>query len=104
MQGLRTCESESFIKYFEIVQDKARTEGCIYYLESEDGRDAFINDMEVCDLWGWLVPFDKCSEIEKIWKEHKESDEWIDYFVSAEWVQASDGLIYVNFVDYDYYA
>lgn len=102
MIGLRTSESESFNRFFEIVQDKARTEGCIYYLESGDGNDAIIYGMEVCDLWGWLVPYDKCAEFERIWINHQEDDDWIDYFISAEWEQDVDGKVLVNFVNYDY--
>ena len=39
MLGLRTEESEKFVKYFAIVQCAAEKQGCIYYLDAGDGRD-----------------------------------------------------------------
>lgn len=85
MLGLRTNESEKFIKYFEIVQATAQRQGCAYYLDAGDGRD-FENDLyEGEDLMGWLIPLDKASKFEQEWISGDVSDDWSRFYTWAIW-------------------
>lgn len=102
MVGLRTQESTEFEKFFELVQAKANEEECTYFLDSEDGNEATIQNMELCDLWGWKIPKDKIEEFKPIWENDEVDDDWIDYFVAVEW-QVINKKIEIDFVDYQYY-
>lgn len=85
MLGLRTKESEKFVKYFAIVQDAAEKQGCIYYLDAGDGRDFETEEYEGEDLMGWLIPKDKQAEFELEWRKGDVSDDWSDYYIWAIW-------------------
>ena len=85
MLGLRTNESSKFIKYFEIVQATAQKEGCVYYLDTGDGRD-FENELyEGEDLMGWLIPLDEAPKFEEEWQCGDVSDEWSRFYTWAVW-------------------
>lgn len=85
MQGLRTQENSNFVKFFEVVQNEAAKIGKVFFLDCEEGHDGTVNDMEVCNLSGWLIPTDKASEFESIWEKGKEDDSWADFFKFASW-------------------
>ena len=52
MLGLRTNESDKFIRFFEIVQAAARKQGRVYYLDAGDGRGFENGEYEGEDLMG----------------------------------------------------
>ena len=86
MRGLRTNEGANFEKYFAIIEEEAKKLGGVFFSETGQGRDLDLEDIEVCDLVGWLVPFDQTYEsekeactlftrpIEELWKELKIND------------------------------
>lgn len=102
MVGLKTQENIQFEKFFELVQEKAKEDNCVFYLESEDGNDSTFDEMEICDLWGWKIPTDKAKEFEKIWLKDEVYDDWIDYFLAVEW-DISNNKVDIRFVNYEYY-
>lgn len=85
MLGLRTQESDKFIQFFKVVQSEAEKQGNIFFLDSEDGHDGVVNNIETCDMFVWLIPKEKASDFEKIWKDGQEDDEWIRFFASVSW-------------------
>lgn len=85
MKGLRTQEDDNFIRFFEIVQEAAKKIGMVFFLDCEDGNDAIIDGIEVCDLAGWLIPVAQANEFEKVWKDNKEDDAWSDFFTTTGW-------------------
>lgn len=91
MQGLRTQESNNFIKFFEIAQAEARKIGKVFFLDCEEGNDGIVNGIEVCNLSGWLIPAEKSNDFEVIWMKHEENDEWSDFFCFLRW-QEENGL------------
>lgn len=93
MLGIKTQESSNFIKFFEIVQNTAKHEDKVFFLECEDGNSADVNDMDVCDLQGWLIPKDNVEQFESVWKADEVDDEWSDFFVFAVWEKEDDGII-----------
>lgn len=91
MQGLRTQETNKFMKFFIIVQDTAEKEDSVFFLDAGDGRDFENDTLEGEDLMGWLIPKDKVSDFEKEWKENSVSDDWSTFYVWAIW-DDTDGL------------
>ena len=85
MLGLRTNESNKFVKYFEIVQATAQNQGCVYFLDAGDGRDFENDEYEGEDLMGWLIPDDLVSLFEKEWNNFNVSDEWSRFYTWAVW-------------------
>ena len=73
VKGLRTNESEKFVRFFEVVQEFASKNNCVFYLDAGDGRDFEDNCFEGEDLMGWLIPkenaevFDRRRRLERIW-------------------------------------
>ena len=92
MIGIKTNESEKFIKFFQIVQSEAQKQGCVYYLDAGDGRDYESDELSGEDLMGWLVPKELSAEFEKEWFEGDPSDEWSKYYTWAIWY-APDRLV-----------
>lgn len=96
MQGLRTQETSKFESFFSIVQNAAHEKGCVFFLDSGDGRDFENDSFEGEDLMGWLIPKDKVSEFEKEWEMGDVSDGWSDFFVWAVWENADKPKIKFN--------
>ena len=76
MRGLRTNEGAKFEKYFYIVQEEAKKLGGVFFSETGEGRDLDLEDIEVCDLGGWLVPFDQADEFEALYLGRKDKEIW----------------------------
>ncbi|MBO5371969.1 MAG: hypothetical protein J6A75_04515 [Lachnospiraceae bacterium] len=85
MQGLRTQESNNFIKFFEVVQEEAKKIKKVFFLDCEEGNDGNVNGIETCNLSGWLIPVEKSKDFEEVWKKNKEDDDWSDFFCFARW-------------------
>ena len=93
MQGLRTQETDKFEKFFSIVQDAARKQNRVFFLDSGDGHDFETDTLEGEDLMGWLIPKDFVSEFKKEWETGNVSDSWSDFFVWAIWENADNPTI-----------
>ena len=91
MLGLKTQESKRFERFFQKVQEAAGALNKIFFLECEDGHDKDTDDMEMCDLQGWLVAPERISSFVPIWNNNDVDDEWNDEFCFAVW-DDSDGL------------
>lgn len=46
---------------------------------------------------GWLIPREKVTEFERLWKDDDVSDDWTDFFVWAVW--NNDKELTVKFED-----
>lgn len=97
MLGLRTQETSKFISFFELVQKKAAEKGSVFFLDSGDGNEFETETMEGENLQGWLIPLSKVDEFERIWKEHAEDDDFVEFFCWAEWVEVK-GEIEIRFI------
>ncbi len=103
MQGLRTQDSPEFMKYWEIVQEKAKNLQSVYFLDSGEGREFFGNGIEAEDCFGWLIPQSQIDEFAPVWLERSDElvdDKWDKYYMFAEWHLHDDGNIDVNFYRY----
>lgn len=80
MQGLRTQESEKFEKFFELVQNAAKQNGFVFFMDCGQGKIFENNEFECEDLCGWLIPKDDASKFEKIFIEESEQQHDFDDF------------------------
>ena len=106
MRGLRTNEGAKFEKYFYIVQEEAKKLGGVFFSETGEGRDLDLEDIEVCDLAGWLVPFDQADEFEALYlgrkdKEIWDNDRWDDMYIFVDYILDGDNVS-VKFDKYEY--
>ena len=106
MRGLRTNEEAKFEKYFAIIEEEAKRLGGVFFSETGEGRDLDLEDIEVCDLAGWLVPFDQADEFEALYlggkdKEIWDSDRWDDMYIFVDYILDGDNVS-VKFDKYEY--
>ena len=106
MRGLRTNEGAKFEKYFAIIEEEAKRLGGVFFSETGEGRDLDLEDIEVCDLAGWLVPFDQADEFEALYlgrkdKEIWDSDRWDDMYIFVDYILYGDNVS-VKFDKYEY--
>lgn len=106
MIGLRTNEGAKFEKYFAIIEEEARKLGGVFFSETGQGRDLDLEDIEVCDLVGWLVPFDQADEFEALYlgrkdKEIWDNDRWDDMYIFVDYILDGDNVS-VKFDKYEY--
>lgn len=83
MQGLRTQENSKFEIFFSAVQDAAKKDGKIFFLDAGDGNEFINGEMEGEDLLGWLVPEKQVGEFEVAFKEFADLSAWDDFYVSV---------------------
>ena len=106
MRGLRTNEGAKFEKYLAIIEEEAKKLGGVFFSETGQGRDLDLEDIEVCDLVGWLVPFDQADEFEALYlgrkdKEIWDSDRWDDMYIFVDYILDGDNVS-VKFDKYEY--
>ena len=106
MRGLRTNEGAKFEKYCAIIEEEARKLGGVFFSETGEGRDLDLEDIKVCDLGGWLVPFDQADEFEALYlgrkdKEIWDSDRWDDMYIFVDYILDGDNVS-VKFDKYEY--
>jgi len=106
MRGLRTNEGAKFEKYFAIIEEEAKRLGGVFFSETGEGRDLDLEDIEICDLAGWFVPFDQADEFEALYlgrkdKEIWDSDRWDDMYIFVDYILDGDNVS-VKFDKYEY--
>ncbi len=105
MRGLRTNEGAKFEKYFYLIQEEAKKLGGVFFSETGEGRDLDLEDIEVCDLGGWLVPFDQADEFEALYlgrkdKEIWDNERWDDMYIFVDYILDGNNVS-VKFDKYD---
>ena len=99
MIGLRTQESDKFLRFWEIVQEKAAEMGKTFFLDCGDGNNYEDDKLECENLTGWLVDNEQTKIFEEVFLSGEPiGDEWSDKIVSLEWEKARD-LVEVTFVE-----
>ena len=97
--GLRTQESQKFVNYFQLVQEFANRQGCVFFFDTGDGRDFEIDDFEGEDLMGWIVPQNLVDAFEKEWSNWNVLDDWSEYYCWAIWYK-QESLLKIKFERY----
>ena len=91
---------ERFLRFFSIVQEAAKSEGRVFFLDCGEGHDLTTDDIDCEDLSGWLVDSSDVDEFEPIWLERRLGDmpeRLMDSMVTAVW-SGEPGSITVEFV------
>lgn len=92
MRGLRTQESEKFIRFFELVQAAAAKQGAVFFLESGEGKDFEIEEMEGEELSGWLIEESQAAEFETEFIAWAVSDKWDERTAFCLWKENEDSI------------
>ena len=85
MKGLRKPEGNKFERFFSIVQNEAKRRGAVFFADSGEGKEFSNELMEGENLSGWLIPFEKADDFERIFKKDGNTDNWDDYYCFAIW-------------------
>lgn len=78
MKGLRTQDNDQFIKFFQKVQDEAGKRNAVFFLDFGEEKNIKFQDMELDDLFGWLVPLDQVNEFETAFTAFSDLQKWDD--------------------------
>ncbi len=75
------------------MQNAARDEGSIFFLDTGEGRDIILPDMEGEDLSGWLIPAELADSFRLAWENFgADLSDWDEYARLAVWRQSADVL------------
>ncbi len=97
MLGLRTQENSKFLKFWNIVQEKAREHNKTFFLDCGEGNVYENQEIECENLSGWLIPDDKLEDFQKIFTTNSSiSDEWENTITFVSW-SLKNGNIIVEF-------
>ncbi len=66
MRGLPEPEGDKFLRFFTLVQEAAKEQGAIFFLETGDGHDFENDDLDGADLFGWVIQEAEADEFETI--------------------------------------
>ncbi len=72
MTGIREIDStmdERFLRFFSIVQNSAKDQGRVFFLDCGEGHDLITDEIDCEDLSGWLIKEDDVDEFEPLWLE-----------------------------------
>lgn len=83
MLGLRTQESNEFIKFFKLVQDEAKKLNKVFFLDFGQCDDMPFNGMEVDSLFGWLIPNEDVEKFNAEFIKEINLSKWDEY---STWV------------------
>ncbi len=94
-QGLRTQENSKFLNFWKIVQEEASKHNSVFFLDSGEGNEIEITDINAEDLSGWLVPKDRASEFDILFKAFDNktiSEKFDDFYMIASWQKKQDSI------------
>jgi|GEM_PF-6552522 len=83
-----------------LVNKAAADLGCIFCMDSGEGREHFTDTLYCEDISGWLVPIDISSDF--LAAKDKHDTRWDEFFRFAQW-RISDDNILIDFIKYPIY-
>ena len=83
MLGLRTQESNEFIKFFKLVQEEAKKLNKVFFLDFGQCDDIPFKGMEVDSLFGWLIPDEDVEKFNEEFIKEINLSKWDEY---STWV------------------
>lgn len=100
IKGLRTQESERFKRFFKEVQGKAQTTGHCFFLDTGEEKGTVFKEMELDDLFGWLIPNGLVDSFERDFKTGAEGEKWEAFATWCIPVVVDDELVieFKNFI------
>lgn len=94
-QGLRTQENSKFLNFWKIVQEEASKRNSVFFLDSGEGNEIETTNINAEDLSGWLVPKDRSSEFDILFKAFDNktiSEKFDDFYMIASWHKKQDSI------------
>lgn len=92
MVGLRTQEDDRFVRFFEIIQEKAKQMDSVFFLDCAEGRCVFDDDMICTDCSGWLIPADRAQVFQKQYEAFRDNVTWEGFAAWATWEKRQTGI------------
>ncbi|EGG91194.1 hypothetical protein HMPREF0491_00375 [Lachnospiraceae oral taxon 107 str. F0167] len=91
---------------FILYKKRQKKLGGVFFSETGEGRDLDLEDIEVCDLGGWLVPFDQADEFEALYlgrkdKEIWDNERWDNMYIFVDYMFDGNSVS-VKFDKYEY--
>lgn len=96
MRGLKQPDSIKFERFFQLVQNEAKKNNKVFFLQNGEGRELFTEDLEAEDLFGWLIPAEEADQFESVWKSGRADGTRVDNMAFAVWNQTG-GDVTVQF-------
>ena len=98
MLGLRTQENETFEKFVSLIEDDAKKNNCVFFVDTQESVETLVgedNPIECMELSGWLIPNDKVEEFRADYESFKDLEKWDEYVAWVTWSE-TNGKIDVN--------
>lgn len=86
--GLRVkddAEDEKFVRYFKIVQQAAKEQGCVFFSYSGESHELINDKFDGEDLSGWLIPLSEVEKFNKQFLDWSVGEEYDQFMRMAEW-------------------
>ena len=90
MLGLRTKENLEFINFFKLVQEEAKKQDAVFFLDYGCGDVLTIGNIEYEDGVGWLIPNGVAKDFEQQFLNYSIGSEWDKFEAWLDWKQTSD--------------
>lgn len=97
MVGLRTQESSKFLRFWDLVQRKARELNKTFFLDCGEGNTFENQTIECENLSGWLIDDDKLADFQKLFENNIPiNEDWENSVAFVVW-SLHNGKITVEF-------
>lgn len=93
MLGLRTKENPEFMDFFVLVQEEAKKQDSVFFLDYGCGDVLTINDIEYEDCVGWLIPSGMAKDFEQVFLNDDIGNEWSEFEAWVDWEQSPNGVL-----------
>lgn len=94
MVGIRTQESDKFLRFFELVQAKAGSMKKVFFLDCGEGHEFEEAGIEGENLSGWLIPNDIAKKFEQEFiSKDSDLEDWEDFVAFVEWSRSGDDIV-----------
>lgn len=81
--------------FANLIDRCAERRGCVFFWDTESGKEIETETMTGWDMFGWLIPKHRAEEFRPLWKSDN-TDGWEEFMVNEE-VSLVDGTIEVGF-------
>ena len=93
MVGLRTQENIKFMRFWEMIQNKASEMNCTFFLDCGEGNDYSDDTIECENLTGWLIPNEKRDEFEAVFLSNDSiDDKWAEFLSLVKWEHNNNSI------------
>ena len=101
LKAKHDIEDIQFVKFFNLVQEKASKQGKVFFLDCGEGNIKEIDGMLAMDLSGWLVDLKDAHEFETFWLTGSDNipDRFTENECAEEWSKDENGL-HINLITF----